>query len=74
MFDRGAPCKEYRGKTTAKVTRERYGCRSRCGGAHLAGSSDKIRPAVAFAESYPIPTSRMLGISVALSAAAFFLA
>ena len=55
MFDRGAPCKDYRGKTTAKVTRERYGCRSRCGGAHLAGSSENIRPVVAFAESYPIP-------------------
>ena len=73
MFDRGAPCKDYRGATAAKVTRERYGCRSRCGGAHLAGSSENIRPAVAFAESYPIPTSRMLGISVALLRLPFFM-
>ena len=55
MFDRGAPCEEYCGRTVAKAARERYGCRSRRGGARLAGSSENIRPAVAFAESYPIP-------------------
>ena len=61
MFDRGAPCEEYCGRTVAKAARERYGCRSRRGGARLAGSSEKIRPAVAFAESYPIPVSRVVG-------------
>ena len=55
MFDRGAPCKQYRGGMTAKVSRERCGRRSgRCGN-RLAGSSENIRPAVAYAESYPIP-------------------
>ena len=47
MFDRGAPCEEYRGKMTARVTRERYGCRSRRCGGRLAGSSDNIRSVVA---------------------------
>ena len=46
MFDRGAPCEEYRGKMTAEVTRERYGCRSGRRGKRLAGSSENIRPAV----------------------------
>jgi hypothetical protein len=66
MFDRGAPCKKYRGGMTAKVSRERCGRRSgRCGN-RLAGSSENIRPAVAFAESYPIPFA-LLGVVVACS-------
>ena len=55
MFDRGALRKDYCGKTVAKAARERDGCRSGRVGIRLAGSSDKIRSAVAFAESYPIP-------------------
>jgi len=55
MFDRGAPCEEYCGKNVAKASQERYGCRSGHLGTCLAGSSENIRPVVAFAESYPIP-------------------
>ncbi len=41
-------------------------------GGRFAGSSDKIRPAVAFAESYPIPSSRTVGSIGSCLAAAFF--
>ena len=54
MFDRGAPCEEYCGKNVAKASQERYGCRSGHLGTCLAGSSENIRPVVAFAESYHI--------------------
>ena len=72
MFDRGALRKDYRGKTVARAARERYGCRSERRGGRLAGSSDKILSAVAFAESYPIPFARTLGISVASLRLPFF--
>ncbi len=36
----------------AKAVRERYGCRSGLSGKGLAGRSDNIRSAVAYAESY----------------------
>ena len=73
MFDRGALRKDYRGKTAAEAARERDGCRSgRCGG-RLAGSSDKILSAVAFAESYPIPFLPQVGVAVASLRLPFFL-
>lgn len=74
MFDRGAPCKDYCGKTAAKAARERYGCRSGRFGKRTAGSSENIRAVVALslllrrAITYPF----YMGVVVAFSAAAFF--
>ena len=55
--DRGAPNEEYRTGMAAVAVRKRRRCRSEGVASPLAGSSDNIRPAVAFVRSAIISIS-----------------